>query len=479
MPQPNKQKRGTLHPKKETIGNKIARAEKKVEDKAVAVVRRAGAAVRTVANSLVQRPAPTRGRRPPLPGIPRTSGGTPFTRSEFLMDVQSNTAFNINMQEELHLGNELVFPMLSTQILAYEEYVLDSLSFTYVPSSGTAISSQAQGRVMLCITYDTEDAPITSEIALLNYGANSGQRPFAPYEHRTVKYNQRGSILSKLYVDHGTEYDSSDKAFHSHGRVIVAVSGNAANGAILGSIYVNYHIRALIPRLPDSFALNAGFSGYTAWSRNSSASNPSKLIITKDMTANSGQGRRFYRLVDNGTTNTIVFRYPGTYGIMIEVTTFAAGFAVNYTPSAPILSGMHNTTFHTYNTDCYISGGKAWGTDATTNFFYAWATSTTSGVGGGSLSFDLDKAGSGTAGVFVSIGLVSMGTSWRPSTTLVGVSSPTPPSLSDILQRLDRVERCGKDEAEDDSPDPGATYDVVAGPTASAAAIPAGRRNIR
>jgi len=185
-----------------------------------------------------------------IPAMHRNDQTITVRHKEFVGELRGNTTFTTAYRYPLNPGLATTFPWLHTIASQYSEYRIKGLVFHFVPTSGQSVASAntALGSVMFQTSYRaTEDAP-TSKLEMMNeYWASEG-RPCDEICH-PIECDPKENPFNIQYVRTGTLSPSENILMYDLGVTTVAVTGQQANGNVLGDIWMSYEIELKKPRL--------------------------------------------------------------------------------------------------------------------------------------------------------------------------------------------------------------------------------------
>jgi hypothetical protein len=226
-----------------------------------------------------------------------------------------------------------MFPWLSQLATNYEQFSFKGLLFEYKTMSGNALTSTntALGTVILATQYNTNDTPFTSKIEMEQYEFAQSVVPSCSIIH-PVECAPSETVLSKLYISNPGSTVPGDPRFSNLGTFNLATSGMQA-AAVVGELWVTYHVTFLKPRLaPQEYywhaTSNTVSGSYYAAALNLIYGEPSSFSV--DPTSSIA-------IIPSGTTpNLLTFPqgYAGVYFFIISVIGSGgvpSGWAITYT----------------------------------------------------------------------------------------------------------------------------------------------------
>jgi len=198
------------------------------------------------------------------------SGVTPFTVNSYYISVLSGT-----------------FPWLQMLAANFELWQPLGIIFEFKATSAMAVASTntALGSVILATRYNTLTPQFASQQQMEGYEYSTSTVPFTSCIH-PVECAPMENVLSELYTDPG--FATGDPRMSILGVLDVATIGQQAF-AILGELWVSYHIRLIRPR-PFGNVPSVSYC-FRASASNSSALSISNLFrdLSFAVTANTTQ----------------------------------------------------------------------------------------------------------------------------------------------------------------------------------------------
>jgi hypothetical protein len=204
------------------------------------------------ANTLVQR---SQNGSPAIPMM--HNGGQTITvrHKEYLGEILSSISFTVRHIYDLNPGIAYTFPWLSGIAQSFQEYKIKGMVFHYVPTSGSAINgtNAALGSVMMHTSYRATEASPRSKVEMLNEYWAAEAAPNESFCH-PIECNPNENPFNVQYVRSGALPASENQLMYDLGRTFVAVSGNPANGNVLGDLWVTYDVELKKPIVSSSVA---------------------------------------------------------------------------------------------------------------------------------------------------------------------------------------------------------------------------------
>lgn len=226
-------------------------------------------------------------------------------RREFITNILGTTTptgFDTRVKESISASNHYLFPWGSQVLPNYEMYRLKSLHFHFISSTGNVSSTGSLGNIVLGVTYDADDPPLTTYSDMLNY---SGFKSVKISNNLSVSVTTKNNPLPVRYVHHGDgEIDLSD-----YGTFYCAVEGNPSDG-VVGALWVEYAIEMYVPR-PNTSPQTQMFSSKTT--KPTGAYQGLTALSTGDSTSHGGANFGTIDLI--GGVLRFKFRHAGLFQI--------------------------------------------------------------------------------------------------------------------------------------------------------------------
>jgi len=204
------------------------------------------------ANSLVKQTAAGT-----IPSMHNNSQTIVVRHKEFITEVTGSTNFSVLRSFAINPGVKATFPWLSTVAGNYTEYRLRGMVYHYVPTSGNAVSSTnaALGTVMLQTSYRANEPAPSSKVEMLNeYWASEGS-PASEFVH-PIECDPAENPFNVQYIRTAPVDANDNILMYDLGTTRLAVSGQQANGIVLGDLWVTYEIELRKPRIADPSGLS-------------------------------------------------------------------------------------------------------------------------------------------------------------------------------------------------------------------------------
>lgn len=185
-----------------------------------------------------------------IPAMHREGQTITVRHREFLGEVLSSTSFTTRMELPINPGMAATFPWLSGIASKFQQYKVKGLVFHYVPTSGNAVSStnNALGSVILQTSYRANDSGPQTKIEALNEYWSTEVVPSETVAH-PIECNPNENPFNVQYVRAGSLAANDNVLMYDLGRTFVCVSGQQANGVVLGDMWVTYEVELKKPIL--------------------------------------------------------------------------------------------------------------------------------------------------------------------------------------------------------------------------------------
>jgi hypothetical protein len=268
----------------------------------------------------------TSGRPPQFSVRGISNGSIEMVHSEFLGDISSSIAFASTVYP-INAGLYASNPFLSLIANNFEQYEFLGLVYQFKSTSASALSSTntALGTIMMATNYDVLDAPFANKQQMEAYMFSTS---CAPSEHmlHPVECDPKQNALANLYCRSGSIPSGSDQRFYDMGNLQISTVGSQA-AAVIGEIWVSYHVRLLKPKLPTPLGANLLCAHF--------ASNVTSTTSTAAAPFGSGPvtraGSTYPATVVNSAATPLTMPVVGRFIITISATGTAIGSAANWT----------------------------------------------------------------------------------------------------------------------------------------------------
>lgn len=200
------------------------------------------------------------------------AGGVPFMHShdssielkhkEFICDISSSVAFTIQQALSINPGNEVVFPYLSQIAVNFERYELLGCVFYFRSTSADALNSTntALGTLIMATDYDVLDATYLSKQEMEAAMFACSGKPSSDQMH-PIECAPSQRFNSQLFIRNNNAPlpSGADQKTYDWGNFQLATSGSQAV-AVIGELWVSYHVRLHSPQLTVPRGLNLKYS---------------------------------------------------------------------------------------------------------------------------------------------------------------------------------------------------------------------------
>jgi len=176
------------------------------------------------------------------------SGSTEIKHREYLQDITSSVAFNIQ-GFPINPGIEGTFPWLSVIAQNFEVYELLGLVFEYKATSAIAVNSTntALGTVILSTEYDAINPPFASKQEMEAHEFTVATSPACSVIHG-IECAPRTGVLDRAYLRSAPNPSGTDIRMYDKGTFYIATQGMQA-ASVIGELWVSYHVRLIQPQL--------------------------------------------------------------------------------------------------------------------------------------------------------------------------------------------------------------------------------------
>lgn len=197
------------------------------------------------ANSVVQR---NLSASKSIPAMHNDSQSIIVRHKEYLGEVRSSIAYNVQQSYPLNPGIQQTFPWLSGIAARFQEYTIRGAVFHYIPSSGSAVSSTnaALGTVMLQTSYRATDVPPSSKVEMLNEYCSNEVVPSDTMAH-PIECDPKENPFNVQYVRSAAIPVGESTLLYDLGQTHLAVSGCQTNGNVIGDLWITYEVELRKP----------------------------------------------------------------------------------------------------------------------------------------------------------------------------------------------------------------------------------------
>lgn len=260
-----------------------------------------------------------------IPAMHNNNQSIVVRHKEFVSEILSSTSFSVQRQLSINPGQSVTFPWLSGIASQFEEYAIRGMVYHYVPTSGTAINSTnpALGSVMLQTSYRANSAAPESKMEMMNEYWASESVPSDSFCH-PIECNPKENPFNIHYVRTGAVPAGDSPLLYDYGKTFLAVTGNPADGNILGELWISYEIELRKPVLTNINDLDVTAYSMTT---NSGLDNNHMFGTSQTVIGNTMAGVVSFT---NGAASGSIIIGPGNIGSFL-VTYWLTGGSLNTT----------------------------------------------------------------------------------------------------------------------------------------------------
>lgn len=260
-----------------------------------------------------------------IPAMHNNNQSIVVRHKEFVSEILSSTSFSVQRQLIINPGQSVTFPWLSGIASQFEEYAIRGMVYHYVPTSGTAINSTnpALGSVMLQTSYRANSAAPESKMEMMNEYWASESVPSDSFCH-PIECNPKENPFNIHYVRTGAVPAGDSPLLYDYGKTFLAVTGNPADGNILGELWISYEIELRKPVLTNINDLDVTAYSMTT---NSGLDNNHMFGTSQTVIGNTMAGAVSFT---NGAASGSIIIGPGNIGSFL-VTYWLTGGSLNTT----------------------------------------------------------------------------------------------------------------------------------------------------
>lgn len=241
-----------------------------------------------------------------------SSSGVTIAHREYIADLSGSTAFTLQ-SFAINPGQSTLFPWLAQVAGNFEEYQLLGMIVEFKSTSADALNSTntALGAVIMATQYDDYDSLFNSKLSMENYEYSTSCKPSESMLH-PIECDPRQNVLKNMFIRTGLPSVGSDLRFSDVGNFQVATVGMQA-AAVIGELWVTYHVRLLKPRLAPTAPV---FAHITEGPANSAVAGGTDRPFGTTRGLISSQSN----LPVTATGNGIVFPTAGYYLVAMQCT---------------------------------------------------------------------------------------------------------------------------------------------------------------
>jgi len=254
---------------------------------------------------------------------------------EYIMDIQSTTAFTVAASFPINPGLSSSFPWLSSVAQQYQEYTIKGLVYHYVPTSGNSIAStnSALGSVILATNYRVSDPVYLNKVQMLNEYFSADSCPSQTFCH-PIECNPKENPFQVQYVRTSGVPAGQDQKLYDLATLYVATTGQQAAGNTLGELWCTYEVELKKPILSGSLALSSLAAHYNVGSGTINTTNPLSTATKGGVYDNfigslSFTTSGFYLPAGTSGTFLIIVAWSNATAIVINAPTISNGTTFN------------------------------------------------------------------------------------------------------------------------------------------------------
>lgn len=186
------------------------------------------------------------------PRIRNTKGGCIISHREYLLDVPSSNAFS-TLVMPLNPGMSNTMPWLSRTAQNFEEWLPRGIcvEFKSMSSDNPNTALPALGTVVIATQYNSSNPDFVNKSQMENYEFATSCKPSRSMLH-CVETARSQTVQDEYYTRTGPLDANQDIKFYDLGKTQVSVVGApaAADGSIIGELWITYEIELRKPKIP-------------------------------------------------------------------------------------------------------------------------------------------------------------------------------------------------------------------------------------
>lgn len=329
--------------------------------------------------------------------VPTFSTGSRFVtlrHQEYLGDVSSSVSFT-NTTFNIQPGDPTTFPWLSQIATRFQQYKFRGLVFIFKSTSATALNSTntALGTVIMGTNYNVNDPVFVNKIQAENYEFSNSRVPSESFPHG-VECSLEEQPYNIFYVRDSAVPSGQDPKLYDLGLFQLCTVGSQA-AAVIGELWVSYHIELYKPRLTNDV-----YQGAVSYLYNSAYTDANPL--------GTGIQTTVYADIPITVSGTVITLENSISGGFFELTIRWLGTGAACTLAAPTLANLTGVTLY----------------GSSSSFFYGPQTGATASTISLNYCFKVNGfSSSGSTVTFAGMTLPTAGSS--VSITLVALDDPT------------------------------------------------------
>lgn len=168
---------------------------------------------------------------------------------EYIGDIESSETFTKAYELDMNPGLA-TFPWLSGVANNFQVWQPNGIIFEYIPMSGTAVTgtSATLGSIIMATQHDSLEKEFEDKTEMLNHNFAVSVAPAAK-AILPIECDPKFIQAPRLYVRDTEPPATADKRLSDLGRVTIATSDCPDTGSLLGSLFVTYEIKLMLPKL--------------------------------------------------------------------------------------------------------------------------------------------------------------------------------------------------------------------------------------
>ncbi len=166
---------------------------------------------------------------------------------EYIGDVYSTMNSFVTELFRINPGLSNVFEWLAPIAGQYTTFRLGGAVIEFVSTGSEYSNSAGLGYVAVAAQYNSDEPPFDNKDDMLNSQFANMDKPSKSFP-TWIECSPSVVGEQPKYVRTGEVADTADLNIYDHCMVTLAVGGNTANNAIIGSLYITYDVELLLPR---------------------------------------------------------------------------------------------------------------------------------------------------------------------------------------------------------------------------------------
>lgn len=280
------------------------------------------------------------GMSPPMIKNSMDRGSVIIRHREYVGDIAGTVSFT-NRNFPINPGLNGTFPWLSQVAAAFEQYRFRGMIWEFKSTSAdSVINAQpnvGMGTVVMATQYNSLDPGFTNKIEMENYEYANSSKPAVSFIH-PVECALNQTPNTPLYVRTGAIPADADERLYDMGNFNVATSGLAADGGVIGELWVTFEIELFKPKFQFNEALELAIDHFAAGKLTGTGINSAFPFGSLDIGFYKGNigCRIVYETVSGNQTIRVDFPDDGTinpdnyfFYSLVYTTSTASDFALN------------------------------------------------------------------------------------------------------------------------------------------------------